>query len=113
MKRRYYKVPEPVILDLPGAKDMSLRVIIGQEDGAPNFTMLYLEIAPAGNSPSHSHPWEEVIFVKRGYAEVISGDETRSIGPGTAVFFAPGEQHQFVNIGAEPLEFLCIIPHRV
>ena len=113
MKRRYYKVPEPVILDLPGAKDISLRVIIGQEDGAPNFTMLLLEIAPGGNGPDHTHPWEELIFVKTGIGQVKSGEETRPIGPGTAVFLAPGEPHQFLNIGSEPLEFLCIIPHRV
>ncbi|MEA3470661.1 MAG: cupin domain-containing protein, partial [Thermodesulfobacteriota bacterium] len=106
MKRKYYKEPDSVILDLPGAKDISLRVIIGHEDGAPNFTMLLLEIAPGGHGPSHTHPWEEIIFVKSGTGEVKSGDETRPLGPGTAVFFAPNEPHQFLNTGTELLEFL-------
>ena len=113
MKHKYYKEPDSVILDLLGAEDISLRVIIGQEDGAPNFTMLYLEIAPGGNGPSHTHPWEEIIFVKTGTGEVTSGDETKPIGPGTAVFFAPDEPHQFLNTGTEPLEFLCILPHKI
>jgi quercetin dioxygenase-like cupin family protein len=113
MKRRYYKVPDPVILDLPGAKDVSLRVIMGKEDGAPNFTMLLLEIAPGGYGPDHTHPWEELIYVKTGNGEVKSGDETQPIRPGTAVFLAPDEPHQFLNTGTKPLEFLSIMPHRV
>jgi hypothetical protein len=44
MKRRYYKVPDPVILALPDAKGVSLRVLIGQEDGAPG-----------GNGPDQTH----------------------------------------------------------
>ena len=113
MKRRYYKVPDPIQLDLRGAKDVALRVIFGKEDGAPNFTMFFFEIAPGGHGPYHNHPWEEAIFIKSGYADVISDYKTTSIGPGTALFLAPGEPHQFVNIGAEPLEFLSILPHKV
>jgi quercetin dioxygenase-like cupin family protein len=113
MKRKHCKEPDSIALDLPGAKDISLRVVIGREDGAPNFTMLFLEIASGGSGPSHAHPWEELMFVKTGTGEVKSDNETQPVGPGTTVFFAPNEPHQFLNTGSEPLEFLSIMPHRV
>jgi len=42
---------------------------------------------------------------------VMEGDVERPIGPGTAVFVAPKEPHQFRNTGSSPLKFLCLIPH--
>ena len=70
MKHIHYKDAQAQKLDLPGAEEVSLRVVIGQEDGAPNFTMMVLELAPGGKTPDHSHPWEEEIFVKSGKGEI-------------------------------------------
>jgi quercetin dioxygenase-like cupin family protein len=42
-------------------------------------------------------------------------DEHRQVHPlqpGTVVFVAPNEVHQFRNTGAQMLRFLCLIPHR-
>lgn len=112
MKHIHYKDAQAQKLDLPGAEEVSLRVVIGQEDGAPNFTMMVLELAPGGKTPDHSHPWEEEIFVKSGKGEIKVKEERKPIRAGDVLFFAPEESHQFLNTGSEPLDFICLIPHK-
>ncbi len=112
MEHRHYLETEVIDLDIPGAHEASLRVIIGRDDGAPNFTMLMLEIAPEGHTPRHDHPWEEEVFVKSGKGRVIAEDGETALQPGDAVYLAPGETHQFFNTGRDSLQCLCIIPHR-
>lgn len=113
MEHRHYLETEMIDLDVPGAHDASLRVVIGRDDGAPNFTMLLLEIAPGGHTARHNHPWEEEVFVKSGRGRVVTEDDEEALQPGDAVYLGPGESHQFFNTGMEPFQFICVIPHRV
>ena len=99
-------------LAIAGAKDVDVRLLIGPEDGAPNFVMLLLEIKPGGNTPEHSHPWEEEIFVKSGEGKLKTTDGERPLRTGDVAFFDPDQSHQFINTSDEPLEFLCLIPRR-
>jgi quercetin dioxygenase-like cupin family protein len=99
-------------LGLTGAKDLSIRFLISQGDGAPHFSMMLLELAPEGNTPEHSHQWEEEIFVRSGGGEIKSEDTRTSIRKGDALYIAPNETHQFLNTGSEKLELLCMIPHQ-
>ena len=97
---------------IPGAEGASLRVLIGEGDGAPNFTMLMLTIAPGGHTPYHLHPWEEEIFILSGEGTFATHGGESLIRRGDALFLASGEEHQFVNTGKESPSFLCVIPHR-
>ena len=99
-------------LGIPGAKDVSVRLLIGPEDGAPNFLMMLLELSPGGHTPDHSHPWEEEIFVKAGEGTLNSKEGRKSIRAGDVLYFDPNEPHQFINTGSGPLECLCLIPRR-
>ncbi len=99
-------------LMLPGAKDVIIRVLIGPEDGAPNFIMLLLDIAPGGNTPDHSHKWEEEIFIKSGEGKLKTAEGEHPIRAGDAVYLDPDESHQFINTGKEHLQFLCMISRR-
>ena len=98
-------------LAVPGARDVTFRVLIAPED-APNFIMLLLEVAPGGCTPSHSHAWEEEIFIRSGLGTVKMAGGDRPIRTGDALIFDSNMAHQFVNTGDEPLEFLCVIPRR-
>jgi len=113
MEHRHYRDAEMIDLDIPGSHEVTLWIVIGRDDGAPNFTMLLLEIAPEGHTPHHNHPWEEEVFVKSGSGRLITMDDETDLQPGDAVYIAPGEPHQFLNTGMEPFQFLCMIPHRV
>lgn len=93
-----------------GAEGVQIRVLIGQADGAPNFTMRQFTIAPGGCTPLHSHRWEHEVYILAGSGAVDSSEGPKPIGAGDCVFVAPGEQHRFRNAGPEELKFLCLIP---
>jgi len=101
---------EPAAMEMEGAQGVAMRVLIGPETGAPTFVMRLFEVEPGGHTPLHEHGWEHEVFVLAGEGEVASPDGVSELRPGTAVFVAPGETHQFINRGRETLRFLCLIP---
>jgi len=100
-------------MDMEGAREVTMRVLIGPDAGAPNFVMRLFEIAAGGHTPVHAHDWEHEVFVLDGEGEVASPDTRLPLRPGTAAFVAPKETHQFVNTGSEMLRFLCLVPLQV
>lgn len=94
----------------PGAKGVTIRVLMGPNVGAPNFTMRHFEIAPGGHTPLHAHPWEHEVYVLSGKGIARRRDGQSEVGPGSFVYVTPGEEHNFANAGDEPFLFLCVIP---
>lgn len=93
--------------ELPG---VNLRVVISEEDGAPNFIMRVFEVQPGASTPWHTHDWEHEVFVLAGKGDAVAGSGKTPLQPGFTVFVAPNEQHQFVNSGSDVLRFICCIP---
>lgn len=89
------------------------RVLIGPKEEAPTFAVRLFTVAPGGHTPAHTHPYEHGVIVLRGQGEVLGEGGSTPIGPGMVVFVRPGEFHGFKNTGAEPLEFLCVVPAAV
>lgn len=96
---------------LPGAEGCQVRWLVGESDGAPNFAMRQFEVAPGGYTPRHSHPYEHEVYVLSGEGELLDGDTPRALAPGSVVYIAPDEVHQFRNTGGAPLTFLCLVPN--
>jgi quercetin dioxygenase-like cupin family protein len=95
-----------------GAVGGTKRVLIGSPDGAANFALRYFEIAPGGRSSLDRHGHDHGVFILRGKARVRMGWEVVEVGVGDVLYVPPDEQHQFENIGDEPLGFLCAVPPR-
>ncbi len=97
-------------VDMLGAKDAKIRVLVGPDDGADKFHMRHFEIAPGGCTPHHEHDYEHelIILAGRGVARSPEGD--RPVKARDIVFVPAGELHQFVNSSDEPLEMICLIP---
>ena len=93
--------------ELPG---VAMRVVIGEDDGAPNFKMRVFEVEPGRSSPSHSHPWEHEVFVLSGKGVVVGEKGEIPIANGSVAFVSPDEKHCFINNGSEILRFICVIP---
>ena len=53
-----------------GAGGVTIRVLMGDNVGAPNFTTRHFEVAPGGHTPFHAHPWEHEVFVLSGKGKV-------------------------------------------
>lgn len=85
-------------------------VIDDKHDGAPNYALRVIEVAPGGHTPHHTHWFEHENFVLEGQGTVTINGETYPVGPGSVIFVPPNAEHQYVNTGEVPFKFLCGIP---
>lgn len=92
------------------AKGVSIRVLIGEKEGAPNFIMRLFDLEPQGYTPRHAHFWEHEVFVLGGRGTVISKGEEHKLKQGDAVFIPAEEEHQFRSDPESGFRFLCVIP---
>ncbi len=112
MKHVHYsdvKLEEPTEA---GIKDVKVRWLISQKDGADHFAMRLFEIQPGGYTPLHQHDWEHEVFVLEGAGVTKNKTNEEPFKQGD-VFFVPSmEWHQFANTGEDVLKFLCLIPYK-
>jgi len=95
---------------MDGAANVTMRLLIGANDGAPNFAMRLFEVGPGGHTPYHSHAWEHEIYIVDGYGKLIFEGEEKPFEKGFFIFVPGGNMHSFVNTGEGRLEFLCLVP---
>jgi quercetin dioxygenase-like cupin family protein len=93
-----------------GARGVSIRLVISDDDGAENFHMRVFEVQPGGHTPFHQHVWEHEVFILDGETQVMSENGKRSAPAGSVVFVRPGEQHQFRNESDAVARFICVVP---
>jgi quercetin dioxygenase-like cupin family protein len=103
-------VPSQTV-QMEGAEGCTVRWLLSEEDGAPNFAMRQFEVAAGGFTPRHQHPYEHEVFVLEGRGVVYAGDQPHPLAAGDVVLVKPDEVHQFCNTGDGPLKFLCLIPN--
>lgn len=107
--KKYQDVKKSEIIK-DGVKDVSIRWLIGEESGAPNFYLRLFEVEPGGYTPFHTHPWEHEVVILAGEGKLNAGEKSLPLEKDTFALVLPGEEHQFVNTGDTALKFLCIIP---
>lgn len=100
--------PAPVLMD--GVKDVSMRLMVGRADGAPNFSMRLFTVQPGGHTPRHSHNYEHEVLIVEGSGTVEENGTLHEIRQGDVLFVTPNVVHQFVNTGDSPLKFFCFVP---
>ena len=111
MKVQHYQQVPSQAVEMEGATGCTVRWLVGQSDGAPNFAMRQFEVEQGGFTPKHSHPYEHEVFVLEGAGLVLEGDQEHPLKAGDVVFVKPNEIHQFRNTGPQPLKFLCLVPN--
>lgn len=100
---------EPVTMD--GAKGASIRWLISEKDGAPNFATRLFEVEPGGFTPYHTHSWEHENFIVEGEGALITEDGDKPFKKGDIIYVPPMFRHSYKNTGDTVLKFLCIIPN--
>jgi len=99
---------EPLIID---EGKIEKRILIGSKDGAKNFVMRLFTLKPGASTPYHSHDWEHEIFVVKGKIMARSENGDYEAEEGSFIFVPANEKHQFVNVGEQIAEFICVIPY--
>ena len=92
------------------AKNVSMKVLMSEADGAPTAVLRVFDVAPGGYTPFHTHGWEHMVYVLEGTGVVKEGKKEHPLEKGTYVLVEPGEEHQFINRGNDTLRFICVVP---
>jgi mannose-6-phosphate isomerase-like protein (cupin superfamily) len=75
--------------------------------GAKRLQLRLFTIDVGGYTPLEKHAHEHEVFMLRGTVLVRGRDKEVAVGPQNVIFIPSYEEHQFKNIGYEPVEFLC------
>ncbi len=86
------------------------QVLLGPDDGMPNFAMRRFIMGEGGGMPRHTNLVEHEQFVLRGRARVSIGDDVHEVSAGDVLYMPPGTPHDYQVIEA-PFEFLCMVPN--
>lgn len=89
---------------------VTMRRVVSEVDGAEASVMDLFEIAPGGQSPYHSHPWEHQVFVISGCGWCRDETTKHEFREGDVIYVKPGELHAFGNSGRDPVKLVCVIP---
>ncbi len=87
-------------------------VLVGPEDGAPNFIIRYFHVPVGQNTVYDQHPHEHGVVILHGKAKVQVNDDFYELEPFDSIFISGNDIHQFTNIGDEPMGFICVIKRR-
>jgi quercetin dioxygenase-like cupin family protein len=79
------------------------------QDDALRCELRYFEVAPGGYSTLERHEHTHGVMILRGSADVLVGDEVRSVKTHDLVRIPPMTWHQFRTTGDEPMGFLCMV----
>ena len=101
---------EPKVMEMEGASGVSMRLLVGRDDGAPNFAMRWFELEPGGHTPRHKHNYEHEVIIVDGRGEMSGEGQVRTLASGDAVYIPANEAHQFRNTGTQVLKFVCMVP---
>ena len=98
---------------MEGAKDVTMKILVGLNDGSDNIIMRHFTVAPGGHTPFHQHNYEHVVKIEsnRGIAVDENGKEFE-VRKGQSLFVKANDMHQFRNPFGEVFEFTCIIPNQ-
>jgi quercetin dioxygenase-like cupin family protein len=89
----------------------TIRWLIAEKEGAPNFAMRVIEIKHKGQKiPLHGHDYEHEIFIIEGQGNVLSPTGPKPVVYGNFAYVPTGEEHGFENTGDQPFRFICVIP---
>jgi quercetin dioxygenase-like cupin family protein len=93
------------------ARGARMGVLIGPDQGAPNFVTRRFVLAPGARIPAHRHPTiEHEQVMVRGEMVLGIGDQVRVVRVGDAMLLPVGCAHWYENRTDSEVEFLCIIP---
>ena len=90
-----------------GAHRVRVKYLLHKGVGAERLQLRLFTLDVGGHTPLERHLYEHEVFMLKGKALVRGGDQEVMVKPRDVVFIPSFEEHQFKNIGNEPVEFLC------
>jgi quercetin dioxygenase-like cupin family protein len=94
-------VTEAEAIESDEEQDQIIRILLGTEDTAGQYTMFSDTFKEKGGKvPAHTHDWhDEAFYVTRGQFKIVNGDMgERTVGPNTLVFTPRGSVHAWESL---------------
>jgi quercetin dioxygenase-like cupin family protein len=93
------------------ARGARMAVLLGPEQGTPNFITRRFLLSPGAYIPRHRHPTiEHEQVMVRGEMVIDLDGELRTVRAGDAIYIPAGCAHSYANRGDAEVEFLCVVP---
>jgi quercetin dioxygenase-like cupin family protein len=92
-----------------GFRGVTKHVISGDRGEPSSFEVRYFEVEPGGYTRLEKHEHVHSVTVIRGTGYAIVGEEVLRLHGFDHVYVGPMTMHQFVNDGAEPFGFICVV----
>jgi quercetin dioxygenase-like cupin family protein len=93
------------------AEGLAKGVLIGAEQGAPNFRMRRFTLAAGETVPNHTNAVEHEQYVLAGEYVVGIEDEEYTISAGDSLLIPADTPHWYRNTGDEEAAFICVVPN--
>ena len=93
--------------DIPAGEDRRFKLLIDPRYGCRNLTQ-FVGVIERSKAPSHSHTYEEVIYIVSGAGVVHIDDESQPIRRGSCIYLPPGLPHCIENSGEAPLRLVGV-----
>ena len=90
-----------------GAYKVKVRYLLHVGMGAEKLQLRLFTIDVGGHTSLERHAHEHEVFVLRGRVLLHGEDKEVVAGPRDVIFIPSYEEHQFKNVGDEPVELLC------
>lgn len=97
--------------DVEAGEGTRMQILVGPDDGAPNFVLRRFVMEAGGGIPEHTNAVEHEQYVLKGRARIRIGDEEHRVGPDDSVYIPAGVPHAY-EVVEGPFEFLCVVPNR-
>ena len=72
-------------VEMEGVKDATIREVITEADGAPNFAMRIFEVEVGGHTPLHTHDYEHEIYILGGQGQMETAEGPQDLAQGNAL----------------------------
>ncbi len=79
-----------------------------RSDGLEQLSIWRQTLAPGASTPPHRHDCDEVVMCLSGWGELHIGDSVQRFGADCSLILPKNRDHQFFNIGPQPLEIIGI-----
>ena len=92
---------------LPAGTDREFRFLVDSDMGCADITQ-FVGIIPPGRAPTHSHTYDEVVYVIEGQGVLHLGGKETPIRAGSCMHLPPLVEHCLENTGANKMRVLGV-----
>lgn len=94
----------------PQVEGAIMKTLVSPKEGWDDYVMRVFELEKDGHTPRHTHPWPHINYIISGKGILHLDGKDIELSSGSFAYIPSDKLHQFINIGNEVFELICIVP---